>query len=244
MGREPQAPEDRPGAGGWLPPESPGPPPDLGGGPPKPPDLERPEPPPQQPPAWHAPPQQPPVHPPPPGTPPPATPGTPPAGTPPPGAPPPGQPGAYGWHPAYGQHPAWPSPPVWNPYAVPDTGPGNGQAVAGFVLGLSAVALLSFSFGLLFVLALPCAVLAIVFGRKGKRRVDDGETHKHRGIAQAGYIMGIVTLILSLLAAAGWIAIIASDDDFFEDPGDGLEGFDSVLAPAVLAVRIAALVSP
>jgi hypothetical protein len=244
--RESPTGSDRPTEGGWLPPKPPGPPPDLGDS-----EARTPEP------APAAPPPVPPGHQPPPSVPPTQQPPPPPAAPaeqPPPTPaqqPPPAQYGWQqqqpyaGWHqppppPPSGWAPqqTWLPPPGWYPQPV-DTGPGNGQAVAGFILALSALGLLAFSFGLLFILALPCAVLAIVFGRKGRARVDAGETAKHRGIAQAGFVIGIVSVVLSLLSAAGWIALIASDDEFLEDLDNPNDDLDSVSGGLLLAVRIA-----
>jgi hypothetical protein len=219
-----------PPASGWLPPEPPGPPPDL--------DAQeqgtREPPAPNPPPPAYGPPPagwtQP--HP---GV---AGPGYPP---PPPYQAPQQPPPQYGWqpHPGWGhQPPSWPPPSVWTPYAAPDTGPGNGQAIAAFVLSLSGLALLLLSAGLLFVISIPCAVLAMVFGRKGKRRVDSGETAKHRGLAQAGWVIGIVTLVLSLLSATGWILAIATDPGFFDDLEQEPDNFDSVTALALAATRL------
>jgi hypothetical protein len=195
---------DPPIEGGWLPPEPPGPAPDLDGDPPD----------------WPRPAQgsagQATAH----------------------GQPYP-QPPQYGWpppgyHPYQGSSPA----PVWVPSA---TGPGNGQAIAAFVLGLSGFALLLMSAGFLFFVALPCAILAMIFGRQGKRRVDAGETAQHRGFAQAGWVIGIVTLILSLLAAAGWITLIAIAPDFLEDLEEDPEGIEPVDTLALLTARLGAL---
>jgi hypothetical protein len=182
----------------FLPPEPPGPEPELSGRRAK----EPPPPPPQQPQ-----PQQPqqPQHtygyqPPPPGY----------------GQPPPPAQG-YGYQPpppgyGYGQ----PAPWGYQPPA-----PDNGQAVAGFVFSLVAVGLLVISFGLSTIVSLGCAITGIVLSRKGKRKVDSGQTPKHRGLAQAGFIVGWVGVGLSLLAIAGWIAafaISAGDESFNLDP--------------------------
>jgi hypothetical protein len=161
---------------GFLPPEPPGPEPELGGRPAPPPP---PEPPPQQ---------QPP---------PPQTYGYPP--------PPPG----------YGPAPGQPYP-GWG-YAPQPQVPDNGQAVAGFILSLVSVGLLVISAGLSSIVSIGCAIAGIVCSRNGKRKVDAGETPKHRSLAQAGFIIGWVGLALSVLATLAWIAVIAfssGDQDF------------------------------
>jgi hypothetical protein len=149
-------------------------------------------------PAPQAPPQQPPPPPPPPQQ----TYGYPP---PPPGyAPPP---------PGYAQPPPWGYPQQ----AVP----GNGQAVTGFVFSVVAVSLLVLSFGLSTIVSLGFSIAGIVCSRIGKRKVDAGETPKHRGLAQAGFIIGWVGVGLSILAIVAWILVLAigaGDDGFRIDP--------------------------
>ena len=56
-----------------------------------------------------------------------------------------------------------------------------------------------------------------MYSRKGKKKVDAGETPKHRGLAQAGFIIGWVSLALSILATIAWSLVLAfaiADDDF------------------------------
>ncbi len=189
---------------GFLPPEPAGPEPELGDRP------TQPQPQPQ------APPQQP-------QQPPPQTYGYPP---PPPGYghPPPPPPPGYGYQqpppPPPGQ--AYPPPPG---YAYPPPGwgypqqsvPDNGPAVAGFVFSLVAGSLLIISVGFSTIISIVCAIVGIVYSRKGKRKVDAGETPKHRGLAQAGLIIGWISLALSILATIAWALVLAfaiADDDF------------------------------
>ena len=150
---------------------------------------------------------QPPQSPQPPQGPPPAAPGgapqspqppQPPPGpqSPPPGAapqsPPPGQPGQFPQQ----QQPAWPAPAPLEPT--------NSQAVASLVLAVAGALIGFFSLGLGAPLSLVLGILAIFFGRKGRERVDSGELTKQRGIAQAGMIVGMVVVGLSVLAIGGW----------------------------------------
>ena len=168
------------GSGEFLPPEPPGPEPDLAAAP-------------QQPaPAWQEPPQ--------------------------PQGPPPQQP-QQGW---YQQPPApgWPPPPWAYPPAPSE--PDNGSAVAGFVTSIAAAALLVMSFGFMSAISLIAAPFGIHYSRKGKRAVAEGRTRKHAGLAQAGFVVGIVTLVLSVLAVIGWIVvIIVAANDSQNDPGGG-----------------------
>jgi hypothetical protein len=188
---------------GFLPPEPAGPEPELGDRP-----AQAPSPPPPQPTQTYG---YPPPPPPPPGY------GYPPPPPPPPGQaypPPPGQ--AYPPPPGY----AYPPPPWAYPQQpVPD----NGQAIAGFVFSLVALGLLFISAGLSTIVSLGCAIVGIICSRNGKRKVDAGETPKHRGLAQAGFIIGWVGLALSILATIAWILVIviaATEDSSGNDPFD------------------------
>ena len=204
------------GGSGYLPPEPSGPEPELGGKPP-------PQPPPAQPQApqqgWQQP-QPPPYQGPRPGQ----AYQPPPGYQQPPGYPPPGYAG-YG----YGYQPA---------PRVPD----NGPAVAGFVLSLVSGGLLLLSAGFSSVVSIGCAIAGMIYSRKGKRKVAAGETPKHAGIAQAGWIIGIVSLVLSLMATAGWILlfVLAVTDEEFRDDFDR-EFDDSQSIRAALQITAAAV---
>ena len=209
---------------GFLPPQPAGPEPDLGSRPeppPPPPSAPAPQPPPQ---TWQPPPGQPP-------------PGQPPQWQPPPGQAPPGQPPPG--YPPYG----WQPPPPWG-YPAP-TEPDNGPAVTGFVLSLVSAGLLLLSGGLSSVLSVGCSIAAIVVSRNGKQRVERGETQKNKGLAQAGFIIGIVGLVLSVLATLVWtllIVAIATDDQFrrdFENEFDNSESVVAALRIGAAAARLA-----
>jgi hypothetical protein len=99
--------------------------------------------------------------------------------------------------------------------------PDNGQAVAGFVFSLVSLGLLVISAGLSTIVSIGCAIAGIVCSRNGKKKVDAGETPKHRGLAQAGYIIGWVSLGLSILATIAWAVVLGfaiADEDFNIDP--------------------------
>jgi hypothetical protein len=138
-----------------------------------------------------------------------------------PGYPPPGY-GAYQQPPpaGYGGYqappPGWGHPPQW---AWQGPVPDNGQAVVGFVFSLVGVGLLVISFGLSSVVSLGCAITGIVCSRNGKRKVERGESPKHKGLAQAGFIIGWVGVALSILATAGWILAFVLGIDTSSDSG-------------------------
>lgn len=147
-------------------------------------------------------------------------------------------------HPAYPppqQQMGWSQPPQqqqwgWQPAQPPV--PDNGSAVAGFVLSLVAAGLLLISVGLSSIVSIACSGLGIFYSRKGKQRVERGETPKHGGLAQAGFITGIVTLVIALLATAFWVLIVvlyATDEDFRRDFDDEIDGGGSGIETSVRA---------
>jgi hypothetical protein len=90
------------------------------------------------------------------------------------------------------------------------------------VTSIAAAALLVMSFGFMSAISLIAAPFGIHYSRKGKRAVAEGRTRKHAGLAQAGFVIGIVTLVLSVLAVIGWIVvIIVAANDSQNDPGGG-----------------------
>jgi len=108
--------------------------------------------------------------------------------------------------------------------------------VAGFVLSLVAGGLLLFSGGLSTIVSVGCAIAGIVYSRKGKKKVDAGETSKNRGLAQAGFIIGIVALILAILATLFWILILVlalTDDEFQNDLENEFDESNGISAAAL-----------
>jgi hypothetical protein len=200
---------DQPGQGGFLPPQAPGPEPDLGAKPaptPSPPPPEAPggwQPPQQQPPPGYWQPQQ---------------------------QPPPGY-----WQPQ--QQP----PGYWQAQPPGPQEPDNGPAVAGFVLALIGAGILLISVLLLAFVSLVLAILGIVYSRRGKRKIEAHETRKHKGIAQAGFVISIVTLVIAapvtLLEIVFLIAYATDEefrDDFQDDWDDEFNSSAIVLAVSIL----------
>jgi hypothetical protein len=146
---------------------------------------------------------------------------------------PPGYP-PYGWQ--------QPPPPGWG-YPLPPPQPDNGPAVTGFVLSLVSAGLLFVSGGISSIVSIGCSIAAIVYARKGKAKVERGETQKNRGLAQAGFIIGIVGLVLAVLATIVWglilVALIA-DDEFrrdFENEFDNSNSINAALRVAAVGAR-------
>jgi hypothetical protein len=124
------------------------------------------------------------------------------------------------------------------PHAEPD----NGPAVAGFVLSLVSGGLLVVSLGLSTIVSVACAVLGLVYSRRGKRRVESGETTRNAGLAGAGWIFSIIALVLSVLATILYTVVailLATDDEFrndFEREPDNSETIRACLRVAVALV--------
>lgn len=79
--------------------------------------------------------------------------------------------------------------------------PGNGLAVASLVLGIVAVVLFC-----IWYIALPSAILAIIFGVVGRGRARLGATGG--GMATAGLILGCVAIGIVILLIAGALAFL------------------------------------
>lgn len=132
-------------------------------------------------------------------------------------------------------------PPGWG-YAPPE--PDNGPAVSGFVFSLIAGGLLIVSAGVSSVVSLGLAIFGIVQSRKGKRRVERGETGKHAGLAQAGWIVGIISLVLAVLATLVWLLILVAlltSEEFRDDIERELDESNSVRAALTAAAAAARL---
>lgn len=145
--------------------------------------------------------------------------------------------------PGYAQQP----PPGYAPTAwqqpVTPPQPPNNEAVAGFTCGIIGVSLLFFTAGLSTIVSLALGIVAIPYSRKGKRNVEEGRTLKHKSLASAGFVIGIVAVVLSLLATITWVLIFAlvdwdEIDDSNDDPFDG-DPFDGDFQSAVF-LRVAA----
>lgn len=86
--------------------------------------------------------------------------------------------------------------------------PSNSDAVAGFTCGIIGVSLLFFTGGLSGIVSLILGIVAIVLSRQGKRNVVEGRTPKHASVAGAGVVIGIVTIVLSVIATIAWVLVL------------------------------------
>jgi hypothetical protein len=161
-----------------------------------------------------------------------------------------------GPEPEFGARPAPPAPPPQAPgapqpqqqyqqqawgYAPQAAQPDNGPAVAGFVLSIVSISLLVLSAGLSTLVSLGCAIFGIVYSRKGKRKVQAGVTTKNAGLAQAGFIVGVVSVCLSALATLIWGLILGAaiaDEDFRDDLEREFDNSESIRAGLQVAAML------
>jgi hypothetical protein len=92
----------------------------------------------------------------------------------------------------------------------------NGLALTALILGIVGIGVLVITFGILFVIALPCSIGAWICAAQARTRIALGETSTGRGQAQAGYILGVLGVVLGVLAAAGWLIAFALGFTFEE----------------------------
>jgi hypothetical protein len=134
-----------------------------------------------------------------------------------------------------------PSAPSYDAWQRPAPEPDNGPAVAGFVLSLVSGGLLIVSLGLSTIVSLTCAILGLVYSRRGKRKVESGETTKNAGLANAGWIISIVSLVVSILATLLYVLLVialATDDQFREDFENEFDDSNTIRAAARVCVTL------
>lgn len=86
-------------------------------------------------------------------------------------------------------------------YGSPHPPATNGQAVASLVLGLVSLVLMC-----IWYIALPCGILAIVFGCIARGNAKRGAPRG--GMATAGLVLGIFGVVLPVLLVLGVLALI------------------------------------
>ena len=117
---------------------------------------------------------------------------------------------------------------AWQPYRrraragwyQPPPQANNDLAVAALCLSLSSLAVLfvgtPFTFGLSMLLSGPLAIAGLVCGVIGRQKADRGEAGG-RSLAQAAFVLGIVSLVLHVVAVILGVALIALLIDSLED---------------------------
>lgn len=97
--------------------------------------------------------------------------------------------------------PQAPAPPPSEPPAPAAQKQGNGQAVAGMVLGIVGVAMFC-----VWYIALPCAIVGLILSILGRKKAQ--QTGVGVGMAKAGLILCIIALALDIFGAIFLTAII------------------------------------
>ncbi|MGW5045956.1 DUF4190 domain-containing protein [Streptomyces griseoluteus] len=115
----------------------------------------------------------------------------------------PSHPGPQG-HPGAQGYPGYPQPPAYGwPGAPMGPAPQNNAGTAALVLGILSIVL----FCLYGVVSLILGVIAVILGVQGRRRADRGEA-TNRGQAQAGFVLGIIGIIVGVATLALFIGIL------------------------------------
>lgn len=109
------------------------------------------------------------------------------------------------------------TPHGYTPYGQPSYGPvaqSHGTATASMVVGIVGLASMFFCYGLVSIITGP---IAFFMGRSAEKQMAmSPQSWSNRGMARAGWIMGLIQTILSLLlliAVVGFILWAISVDD-------------------------------
>ena len=113
---------------------------------------------------------------------------------------------------------AWQPPPVQYQQRAPQAD--NDLAVAALCLSLASLAVLfvgtPITFGFSMFLSGPLGIAGLVCGIVARQKADRGEAGG-RGMAQAAFVLGIVSLVLHLVAVVLGVALIALLIESIED---------------------------
>ncbi len=108
--------------------------------------------------------------------------------------------------------PGRPAPPQAGWYQPPPPQLSNDLAVAALCLSLASLGLLivgaPFTFGFSMLLSGPLAIAGLVCGVVGRQKADRGQAGG-RSMAQAAFVLGIVSLVLHVVAVIVGVALIA-----------------------------------
>ncbi len=104
-------------------------------------------------------------------------------------------------------------PERWGPQQWGPAPEQNPLAIVGFVCSLAGLILLvaaaPFTFGFSMFFSAPLAIAGLVCGLLGRQKVDRGELSTQRGLAQAGFVLGIIAIVLHVVAVVVGVVIVA-----------------------------------
>jgi hypothetical protein len=108
-----------------------------------------------------------------------------------------------------------------------------------------SLALLLLTVGLSSLVSLGCGIAGIMLSRTGRRRVESGETTSNAGLAQAGFVTGIVATVLASIATLAWltIMILALAGALGDDSSGGGRAAPTVIAGGRIACQLVRVVS-
>jgi hypothetical protein len=96
--------------------------------------------------------------------------------------------------------------PLTSPASAPVlVQPGNGAAIASCVLGITSLAALLLTFGVLFFLTLPLSIAAWALGRRGRRHA----TPASRSLCIVGEVTGLMGTVVALLALSACAMLVS-----------------------------------
>ena len=131
------------------------------------------------------------------------------------------------WYPPEQAHGAAPPPPYYatpHGYALQPIQAANGMAVAALTLGIIGAI-----FGLipiLFFIAVPCGILALIFGLIARGKASRGAARK--GMATSGVVLGVIATALGIAGVVIVNNAVDDVDDCFEAIDDDIRtGGDS-----------------
>ena len=133
-----------------------------------------------------------------------------------PGSSQPRSPAPSGWQQQAPQQ--WPAPPPqWQPSGPPQ----NTLAIVGLVCSITSAAALfvfaPFTLGISMIASGPLAIAGLVCGLIGRQKVDAGELATGRGMAQAAFVLGIISLVLHALAVVVGVILLGLLLDAIDD---------------------------
>lgn len=143
------------------------------------------------------------------------------------------------------QHPPYGTPYILVPqWQAPPQRKENVLAIVGISCAVTGVALLVISIGFMWFVSLPLSIAGLVCGLLGRQKVDRDELETGRGLAHAGFVVGIVGVALHLVALVLVVILFGALFDSLNElqlpePERGRPGLDRSAIGAAAALVVA-----